>query len=118
MYLQGAIFRLLALESLTAKEIAERLGVRRSVVSSSLCKLKKKGKTRPVGPAYVGVKHYAVVGATPPENMKGKSPGSLRALMAPKPRRRRTPPSPKPSIALEACWGWLPSTSPQLRAED
>ena len=118
MHLQGAIFRALALEPLTARELADRLGVSRRTVTSSLLALRRKGKTRPEGPAHIGVKHYAVVGATPPVYMKGKAPGSLRVLMAPKPRRKRKPPTPKPVIALEACWGWLPSTSPQLHAED
>jgi hypothetical protein len=107
--LQERIYDSLKAGPMSVRDLARLLGASREVVSNTLCVLRRKGITRPLGPASPKVKHYRIEGA--PNARRVRDPGGYapRRPKVVEPARN----DPVVPCALAESWGWLPS--PKLR---
>lgn len=87
---------------LSVKELSERLGVPRELLSATLIVLRRKGITRPLGPAAQRVKHCLVSDAEPP-SVRDPKCGPRKYKV-----RARVEPVERPAVtcALADSWGW------------
>jgi hypothetical protein len=112
--LQERIYDSLKAGPMSVRDLARLLGASREVVSNTLCVLRRKGITRPLGPASPKVKHYRIEGAPNPKRVR--DPGGYAPRRAPKvvEHVRNDPVVP---CALAESWGWLPSPKLQRRQQ-
>ena len=107
--LQERIYDALEDGPMSVRELAQRIDASREVLSNTLMVLRRKGITRPLGPASPKVKHYRVHGAPYPKAVR--DPGGYAPR---KPKvERPVECAPRVPCTLAECWGWM-QPSPNL----
>lgn len=128
-YYQRDIYQLLAKRGpMRTRDITHRLGLPYKAGSKHPTKAAAQTIQKMVAKGLlerVGLEWRVIHGTRAPKCGRGKSPGSLLALrshsrdnMAKLNAKRGRHIKPVATTALEQCWGWLPSISPELQAQN